>query len=154
MEQRPICILVLSGLLLSKVTFGRSHSTRKKRIWKGIFMSWDQNTKQKVEMCQGQKKFTHFYMSRNKLILEHHLSCISASQEYQQTRRPLQKKICIKNANSFGGNCFSNDKISETSHFTVFSLPLYSFPIVHFFTVTEEKTNFCFICLSLWGVEN
>lgn len=84
----------------------------------------------------------------------HHLSCISASQEYQQTIRPLQEKICIKKANRFEGNCSSNDKIFETSHFTVFSLPLYSFPIVHFFTITEEKNNLCFICLSLWGVEN
>lgn len=93
-------------------------------------------------------------MAQGELILKHYLSCIAASQEYQQTRGPLQEKVCIKNDNSFGGNCFSNEKISEISHFTVFSLPLYSFPIAYFFTITEEKNNLCFICISLWGVEN
>ena len=79
---------------------------------------------------------------------------ISTSQEYQQTRRHLQKKILSKNANRFGGNCFSNDKRFETGRSSGFSLPLYSFPTGHFFAIMEQKHNHSYSCLSLWRVKN
>jgi len=79
---------------------------------------------------------------------------ISTSQEHQQTSRHLQKRIDSKNSNRPGGNSFINDKRFEISHFSVFSLPLYSFPTGDFFAITEQKRNFCYIYPSLWKVKN
>lgn len=71
---------------------------------------------------------------------------ISTSQEYQQSRRHLQKRTHSKNANRFGGNCFSNDERFKTSNFFLFfSLPLYSFPVGHFSAILAQKHN-----LSYW----
>lgn len=94
-------------------------------------------------------------MAQKELILDPHLPfSISASQEHQQTRRHLQKRIHSKNANRFGGNCFSNDNSFETSHFSAFSLALFTFPAGHLFIIMEQKQNLCYLCLSLWRVKN